>query len=1852
MRLKALLLMTLITMMLLMNAVTIAFNDAPSAGETRYVQESDNYQTIQSANKDYTSYPAGLYGSPQSGDPEIQSARTETQGPNIFSLDSFVKDLSSHKVDEWGNLAYVDEDSAELVIGVNEQPEDHTKVIDLIVENGGKLVNTVSIKDKVIALVADLPLYGVSSFVAQVQASNLARYVEPNMKFQTQLVPNDPDWSWQWGPQVIEADWAWNTTTGKPSILVAVVDTGVDYDHPDLAANYVPLGYDWVNNDPDPMDDNGHGTHCAGIIAAVLNNGEGIAGVAQVKIMAEKGLDALGSGTEDDLANAIIYAVNLGADILSNSWGGSDSALIHEAVKYAYDNGVLVVAAAGNAASRTKLYPAAYDEVVAVTATDRDDAPAWFTSFGDWVEVSAPGVDIYSTVWDDAYTNMSGTSMSTPHVSGTAALIWSQFPNMTRDWVRAQLRYTADDLGDPGFDEYYGYGRINARKAVEWAPPDHDLLIYNWQRPKFAQPGDLVNFNVTVLNFGINDESNVTVHLLVDDNITDSESIGFLANGTLDTVSLLWNATFEGRYNVTVWVEPVPDEINIANNAMSVNINVQFIKIALVKNVDPWGYPANEEALDRYGVPYAVFGSKDFGLINITSFSKVIIASDQDQGFYNAMDTYRWWFEDYVSKGGMLEIHAADWGWNGGGWVGKLPGGLVWNSYYAQYVTIVDPTHPVVNIPNLITDAELDNWNFAVHGHFISYPPNSHIVIKEDSTGYPAYLEFDYGAGVIVASSQTLEWAYMRGYSLILENSLLYKVEKYSHELTVHLEAPAFLEPGNSTLLNATVYNLGLNNETNVELQLLIDGSIVNSSVIPELANGSSYTLSYLWTPPAEATYNVTAYAPPIPEEQFTFNNKMTRLVTVTYPLIRPIEGQWANYTLNYYDDVGRIIGTEYWNFTYDHYVEPYKIYITMWYKDSWGYIGRNWMIVNIMNRWVESGVWAGWWYPGWIETNITLGSTINLLDGKAIINASRIIPVGIYPIDCWEIPLWMYGYQYTFWYDKVSGLWISMEYIDPYYNQRQELLLVDTNIPIGTTYEHELAATLEAPSFLEPDDSSLLNATAYNIGLNTENNVKLSLIIDGTEVKSKIIPTLFNGMSYTISYLWTPTVEATYNVTAYVQPVPEEIVTVNNAATKMVRVRTVKGYVLFDQTHWTDPISGYSLWVGNLTDRGYVVDTLTVSPITPSALEGYDVFVIPQAHDYYSSSELTAIQDFVLNGGGLLVIGDDSPYIYSDLTRFAGITWDWGGYSGYTSDITPHPVTEGVNTAYFGLPMSRMFVSLPAQDIIRDAGKNIMLAVSEMGAGAVIGIDDEDSVIDWCIRYADNLRLANNMIDWLKSRRPIASFTYSPLDPYVGETVTFDASASYDPDGTIFSYLWDFGDHAIGDGVTTTHVYAAGGTYTVALTAIDNEGLKSTVTTEITVLRTTIDVQVKVGSIHFRGEIAEFYVLVSSLGKPIDANISAILYYKGNPYENLSTSVEHVSLGLYRIPYTIPLIASTGTYALVVEASYLTLSGISLESFLLSPTLTGWNALLVAIDGTVGTIKTDLGLIKVELNALNTTLVSVEGGIAVIDSAIGVIRTNVDTINGNIVAINGTIATINTVLGSITTDISSINGKIKAINETLATIQTTLGTLEVKLDAINATLVSIEGRTATINSTLGMIRTDVDTINANITTINGRIVTINSALGSIQKDISAINGRIITINGTLATIQTDIGMIHVNVNNINAKLTALNNTVATIQTDIGEITADIANIQLKVTAINGTIATIQTTLGTLEGRITSIEGDMATIETDIGTVKADISSVKEAQQAFANPLYVLVIPVLIIAIGAILLAFFMRRKS
>ncbi len=299
----------------------------------------------------------------------------------------------------------------------------------------------------------------------------LVEYAEPNYIIRAVLTPDDPDFSSQWGLTKIGAPQAWDVTTGSSDLIIAIIDSGIDLDHPDLSGKII-LGYDYVNEDWIPDDDYGHGTNVAGIAAAWTNNGQGVAGVSWgARLMALKVLDAEGSGSYADVASAMIYAADHGAKIINLSLGGDyDSQTLHDAVIYAHNAGCVLAAATGNDYGSVVLYPAKYAEAMAVAATDSTDQRAGFSNYGPEVDVAAPGVNIYSTHLGGGYTYKDGTSMAAPHVAGLAALIWSAYPSYTNNQVKSRIETTAVDLGDSGWDQYYGHGRIDAHAAALCAP--------------------------------------------------------------------------------------------------------------------------------------------------------------------------------------------------------------------------------------------------------------------------------------------------------------------------------------------------------------------------------------------------------------------------------------------------------------------------------------------------------------------------------------------------------------------------------------------------------------------------------------------------------------------------------------------------------------------------------------------------------------------------------------------------------------------------------------------------------------------------------------------------------------------------------------------------------------------------------------------------------------------------------------------------------------------------------------------------------------------------------------------------------------------------------------------------------------------------------------------------------------------------------------------------------------------------------------------------------------------------------------------------------------------------------------
>jgi subtilisin family serine protease len=334
------------------------------------------------------------------------------------------------------------------------------------------------------------------------QKSGEFEWVEPRYVYKTSLIPNDPFYaSKQWYLTKIQAEQAWDITTGSSNVVIAIVDTGVDWTHPDLSANIwtnpneIPNnGIDDDNNgyiddvrgwdfgglngtpDNDPKEDRpDHGTHVAGIASAVTNNGVGVASIGySCKIMPVKSSrddwrDSYGNVYVAYGFEGIVYAANNGAKIINCSWGGGGYTQYgREIIDYALSKGSLVVAAAGNESRSDIIYPSKYDGVLSVVATDNQDKKASFSNYGYDATVSAPGASIYNTWQPNTYTTLSGTSMASPLVAGLAGLVAAKFPNYGPLQILEQIRVNADNIDalNPSYAGRLGSGRINAYKAV------------------------------------------------------------------------------------------------------------------------------------------------------------------------------------------------------------------------------------------------------------------------------------------------------------------------------------------------------------------------------------------------------------------------------------------------------------------------------------------------------------------------------------------------------------------------------------------------------------------------------------------------------------------------------------------------------------------------------------------------------------------------------------------------------------------------------------------------------------------------------------------------------------------------------------------------------------------------------------------------------------------------------------------------------------------------------------------------------------------------------------------------------------------------------------------------------------------------------------------------------------------------------------------------------------------------------------------------------------------------------------------------------------------------------------------
>ncbi|WP_280768138.1 S8 family peptidase [Salipaludibacillus daqingensis] len=321
----------------------------------------------------------------------------------------------------------------------------------------------------------------VDEMIVEWEGDPAIKYMEPNFTFKKQTttrkkekfssqanLPNDEFYDlYQWNLKQLHLEEAWDQTRGKQKVPVAIIDSGVDPEHRDLK-DRIMKGYNAFEDNEAYYDDNGHGTHVAGIFGAVTNNESGIAGVTwDNPILAVKVLDDEAMGDSFSIAKGIRWATDNGAKVINLSLGDEhNSEVMHEAVKYAYNRDVVLIAATGNDNVDTPMYPAGYKEVLAVGSNNENQERSFYSNYGAHTDVTAPGEHIPSTFLGDEYVMMSGTSMSSPHVAGIASLIRSEDPQLSNEDVYEIIRLTAEDLGPKGYDIYYGFGMANAKKAL------------------------------------------------------------------------------------------------------------------------------------------------------------------------------------------------------------------------------------------------------------------------------------------------------------------------------------------------------------------------------------------------------------------------------------------------------------------------------------------------------------------------------------------------------------------------------------------------------------------------------------------------------------------------------------------------------------------------------------------------------------------------------------------------------------------------------------------------------------------------------------------------------------------------------------------------------------------------------------------------------------------------------------------------------------------------------------------------------------------------------------------------------------------------------------------------------------------------------------------------------------------------------------------------------------------------------------------------------------------------------------------------------------------------------------------
>ncbi|MCK4455010.1 MAG: thrombospondin type 3 repeat-containing protein [Thermoplasmata archaeon] len=927
--------------------------------------------------------------------------------------------------------------------------------------------------------------------------------------------------------------------------------------------------------------------------------------------------------------------------------------------------------------------------------------------------------------------------------------------------------------------------------------PQHDISVSTPNVPGRVDPNTNVTVGGTVRNNGMADETNVTVNLTVDGALVDTTTIGFLQNGTAAPVTFYWTPIIEKTYNVCLEATPVPGESLLTNNKNCVDVDVISIRGSvlidqthLTDNATSYSILFGDLLADGYVLDYQY--TTPITAADLSGHDVFMIP--QPFMSYSASELSA--IQTFVSSGNGLLVLGdnspsvftsltsfAGISWFSGGTSGTTTS--ITPHQITAGITAIDLSSPMCEMTVSGSAMSLIRDPGGGHALTISTSPGRVAGFSDESS----FMDF----GITAADNEQL--------ALNIIEWLLGVV--YDHDVAVtDFNAPGFVNPGVGFYVNATIKNLGLNNETNMTVEFKVDSVLEDNISIPLLAPGASQGVSFNYSTTVEGYYEVEILVQPVPSENFTGNNWAKQIVFVGYATFVGIYDHGFTGDISYFfggnqnlfsafqtvldtDPLNRFqttIITDLSSSTLsslDVLLLPDNavpdIYLTdveNFFNDRKGIVAVDSAICYI----AYSGfLWAGaagtnghmvyWDYNSWfsdqrilmsheITADYIVGNVYSSQSGDASLymsmlpgDAMALTGSQINPTLAYTVAREEFGSGRIVELGPFADLPVP---VDLHEMVRDAVQWASGAIPV----DHDIAVShFQLPRHIQPNDNVTIDVDIRNAGLNNETNIEINFTIDGVLVDQRQISFMSPDQIDPLVFYWVPTVEKTYDVCVQVTPVPDENITVNNQFCKNVNVKKVKAYLLFDQTHSCRSMASYASLRGILTSLGYVVDTLFTAPLTAAELSGYDVFILPEPSFSYSFSERTVMQSFVSSGHGLLLMGDSGTTTYSDITSFAGIDWTFGGASGTTSDITLHDVTEGVSSVYFPSPVRELIPTSPAISLVRDVMGGHVLAVSE-SPGRVAAMSDEQPFDSSSINSSDNQILAINLIEWLVGRR------------------------------------------------------------------------------------------------------------------------------------------------------------------------------------------------------------------------------------------------------------------------------------------------------------------------------------------------------------------------------------------------------------------------------------------------------------------------------------------------------------------